>query len=382
LADIVSATNRFSLPHFRTLLGKGSSANLQSVYPYVTAPAWTSIFTGVNPGKHGIFDMFDTSGGSFSPSNMRNSDLPFLWDYVTWAGKTVLALGVPFVYPAPKVEGVFVTGRFSPKLSVYPEYTANTYDLSGFEYEDLPTEEGIENIMRNGAETMSQHILAGLAKRIDSSLALLDSRDWDLVIFVDSLPDEIFHIAYENETVLRRMFLALDGWLGKILERLDEHDHLIVVSDHGFSRIEGVFFINEWLRSKNYVEYDRGVLTRIASSLGIGWELVSKPGPANDLYRLALRRFPRALQAAKGFVREGLIHDAGEDANSKVSAFGINEQVSWIRVRSEKWDEGAPASNIMYAEIEGLKRMGLLKNVFRTKDVYNGKTSSIVMVFV
>src|ERR1700731_2342081 len=109
------------LPNFERLFKEGIVSDLLSVYPYVTAPAWTTIFSGVNPGKHGIFEMYEIVGNEIKPSNMKNSNVPFLWDYLSWARKRVLALGVPFIYPAPKINGIFVTGRFVPKLSTYPD---------------------------------------------------------------------------------------------------------------------------------------------------------------------------------------------------------------------------------------------------------------------
>ncbi|HET7483481.1 MAG TPA: alkaline phosphatase family protein, partial [Actinomycetota bacterium] len=43
------------MPRLRALLERGVSGILTSTVPPYTPPGWTSIFTGVNPGKHGIF---------------------------------------------------------------------------------------------------------------------------------------------------------------------------------------------------------------------------------------------------------------------------------------------------------------------------------------
>ena len=61
---------RRSLPNFEKMLNEGKSSDLLSVYPYVTAPAWTTLFSGVNPGKHGIFEMFEIVNDKIIPSNM------------------------------------------------------------------------------------------------------------------------------------------------------------------------------------------------------------------------------------------------------------------------------------------------------------------------
>ena len=43
------------LPHLARLVAEGASGPLLSTIPPVTAPAWSSFMTGLNPGKHGIF---------------------------------------------------------------------------------------------------------------------------------------------------------------------------------------------------------------------------------------------------------------------------------------------------------------------------------------
>ena len=99
---IQETLSRRRLPNFERLMKQGAFADLRSVYPYVTAPAWTTLFSGVNPGKHGIFEMFEIRENKVVPSNMRATDVPFLWDYLTWANKRSLVIGVPFIHPAPK----------------------------------------------------------------------------------------------------------------------------------------------------------------------------------------------------------------------------------------------------------------------------------------
>ena len=51
------------LPNFSKLIEKKYRLPLPSIYPHLTPPVWTSIFTGVNPGKHGIHDFFHINAG-------------------------------------------------------------------------------------------------------------------------------------------------------------------------------------------------------------------------------------------------------------------------------------------------------------------------------
>lgn len=43
------------LPNIRKLMDHGSYGILQSVLPPISPVAWSSILTGTNPGKHGVF---------------------------------------------------------------------------------------------------------------------------------------------------------------------------------------------------------------------------------------------------------------------------------------------------------------------------------------
>src|SRR5437879_11613074 len=44
------------MPSLKNLIASGARAELVSVIPALTPPAWTSLMTGRSPGNHGIFD--------------------------------------------------------------------------------------------------------------------------------------------------------------------------------------------------------------------------------------------------------------------------------------------------------------------------------------
>ena len=366
---IRSAAKRNKLSNFERLLEEGSASPLLSVYPYVTAPAWTTMFSGVNPGKHGIFDMFEISGDHIEPSNMRRSSVPFLWDYLSWARKKVLVLGVPFIYPAPNINGVFVTGRFVTKLSTFPADLGDKFDLSGFEYRELPTEQEIEMKISQGMREMSLRMLESLDFRMKASLALIDSNNWDAIILVDNLPDEVLHISYDDTEILDKMFVLLDAFLGQILHRLRNEDHLLLVSDHGFTNVNSVLFMNEWLASRKYIEIPRPFSSKILSLLGFNWDKLSQPGFYSNLYKFGLRYFPGLVNFAKKEASSGLVLSDDIKLKSQICALGINEPVAWIRLSRDSKND----VNKVAKQLQELKKEGLLKNVFKSRDIFNGK---------
>jgi len=361
---------RKHLPSFEKVFKDGIISDLLSVYPYVTAPAWTTIFSGVNPGKHGIFEMYEIINNTIRPSNMMNSDVPYLWDYLSWANKKTLALGIPFIYPAPKINGIFVTGRFVPKLSCYPDHVRGEFDLSGFEFKELPTEQGIENVISKGSAEISRIALDELKLRIKASLSLIASEKWDTILLVDNLPDEILHISYEDNDIVEKMFLLLDDFLGQLLQRLGPDDHLVIVSDHGFSEVKNVLFINEWLRSKGYLVVRQSSFSKLLFFFGIDWDKLSKPGLLSKVHKIALKYFPQVLNFTKNQASSGFLVDDSTKLSSNVCSFSINEPVAWIRLSKEN---ETISRDSLYTQLDELKKQSLLKNVFKTDEIFHGK---------
>ena len=58
------------LPTLSRLVQKGASGNLKTVIPPLSCTAWTSLFTGTNPGKHGIYE-YTTESGKLINSKLK-----------------------------------------------------------------------------------------------------------------------------------------------------------------------------------------------------------------------------------------------------------------------------------------------------------------------
>src|SRR5579884_3252831 len=118
-----------------------------------------------------------------------------------------------------RVNGIYVSGRFCPKVSSFPDTLRKEFDLSGYDYKKFT---GLRSTrtLESSKDIVYKMILTGLSKRIDLSIQLFDRKSWDLVIMVDSLPDDILHIAYQDKTILAKIFKMMDKWLGQIMIRL------------------------------------------------------------------------------------------------------------------------------------------------------------------
>src|SRR5688500_20003851 len=99
------------MPRLKAVLDRGASGVLTSPVPPYTPPGWTSIFTGVNPGKHGIFGF--TLGNVQSSKGLVSLDrvtAPAIWNAANAQGVRMGLFNIPMTYPAPAVDGFAVSG--------------------------------------------------------------------------------------------------------------------------------------------------------------------------------------------------------------------------------------------------------------------------------
>jgi predicted AlkP superfamily phosphohydrolase/phosphomutase len=52
---------------------------------------------------------------------------------------------------------------------------------------------------------------------------------------------------------LKNYFQSLDNYLGRMLDWAGPEARVVILSDHGFGPLEGIWHLNEWLRSKGYL---------------------------------------------------------------------------------------------------------------------------------
>src|SRR5439155_5222514 len=114
------------LPHIGRLVERGVRAHLRSTIPPVTAAAWPSIVTGMNPGMHGIFrfetldhEEYDRRGEFNSSDRIAGRTI---FDYLGGLGERVLAAAVPMTYPAWPINGRMVSGYPTPRPDQFFTY--------------------------------------------------------------------------------------------------------------------------------------------------------------------------------------------------------------------------------------------------------------------
>ena len=80
------------LPTLARLLEEGAHGSLHSTLPPMTAPAWTTFATGVNPGKHRLYDWIAREPDSyrFPPVTSLDCKAPTIYSLLGDAGRAGL----------------------------------------------------------------------------------------------------------------------------------------------------------------------------------------------------------------------------------------------------------------------------------------------------
>jgi len=270
-------------PNLSRLANSGVSGNLRSTVPPVTAPAWTSFQTGVNPGKHGIYDFqdFDKATRESSIVNSSKIPLPTIWDLVTERKKNVVTVNVPMTYPPTEDRNrITVGGLLSPKEGgyIYPEELADPLvDDIGYEINGGPLERRISTRL----DSFIERETTVEKKRFEAASYIMDNYDWDLFMLHVQSSDGIQHCFYpyldsnspnfeeDKYETIAKFYEELDKEIGKLLEKTGEATKFII-SDHGFRELRTYANLNAWLREERYLD------TNGPNLLARGLELVRK----------------------------------------------------------------------------------------------------------
>lgn len=273
------------LPTLAGLLERGTWGPLASTIPPASLPAWSTLLTGVNPGRHGIFDFTQRLPGQYRVAflNATHRRRPTLWRLVGQTGRRVAALGFPGTYPPEPVNGLLVSGFDSPvatgidRSCVYPPGRYREiapYPLGGVQ----------ETRIGPGWHGHAlQSLLLSIERRTAVAQGLRQRKTWDLFALHYGETDTVAHHfwAFHDPRsprhdpadaaglgdAIRQVYRAVDAALGRLLQPLSPETTMAIVSDHGTGGTgEWVLHLNRWLAAQGWLRF-RAELTGPAASL-------------------------------------------------------------------------------------------------------------------
>jgi len=245
------------LPRLAAIRGMGNFSCLKSVLPPHTAPGWTSITTGVNPGKHGIFYFYNFSTSPPTIANAADDSAPRIWEYVEASSGRSVVVNVPITYPVREISGSIVSGIppwYVDERSVYPPSLLKK--LQDRQYEiDTPMSRSLER----QPEALVSRLLETEEKRVDSFLEMLreEGENWSFGMIVMTALDRLQHKLVGKggleEIQIKRGYQEIDRLVGKIIDFLGSEVNFLIVSDHGFGKTPVAFYPNAWLFKQGFL---------------------------------------------------------------------------------------------------------------------------------
>ena len=237
------------VPFLKSLVEDGTKGILNSTIPPITAPAWASFQTGVNPGKHGVYDFIGidlTKMKTFIVSS-RSIKTPRLWEMVAKNNGLAITVNVPLTYPPKKIDGwITVGGMLSPKVSpdfVYPKEVFDRVISQVPEYQILVPRWSVESFdLPSFIDEQTK--VEGARFKVGSLLNQLYP-DWSVFMLHVQSSDVIQHTYWhyidpshpmfdrEFWYEIVRFYESIDKMISDFVESL-KPDYVIIVSDHGF----------------------------------------------------------------------------------------------------------------------------------------------------
>jgi predicted AlkP superfamily phosphohydrolase/phosphomutase len=244
------------LPNLARLMERGAWGALASTTPPATFPAWTSIFTGLGPGRHGITDFTRPVPGRHAIRFLSATDRhgETLWQRFDREGLRSVVAAVPGTHPPDPIRGAFVSGFDGPVTTgidpsfVHPRslWRERHEQLARFKFADVQE-------LRIGPgwhEQALARLLVGLGEKASLVIDLASQIEPDLLVAVFGESDTVAHHFWRfhdsrsprfdaggsrllGDAILR-VYRSLDAWLARIVALAGPDAVIAVVSDHGF----------------------------------------------------------------------------------------------------------------------------------------------------
>ena len=291
-----------AMPFLKSFFDQGVRADLRTIVPALTPPAWTSLVTGRTPGQHGVFDFFRMESQEsrhirFFTSHDVQCDT--IWSLASGHGLRVTSLNFPAMFPPPRICGNVVPGWVPWKqlrLACWPQdLFERLKTISGFNPRELAMDIKIEEKATEGSSNYEEYLpwIQMHIRReqnwfeIFRHLTADDPSELTAVLFdgVDKLqhlcwrfirPEDATPLTEDWEVQIRDLCIEYFRSLDQILERMcstvGPETTVLIASDHGFGPTYKVFHVNAWLEQHGYLAWSDAAKSQTPNGalLGVG----------------------------------------------------------------------------------------------------------------
>lgn len=300
------------LPNISRFLEHGAWGSLNSVPNRNSAPAWSTMVTGINPGKHGIFWFTEDDPHSYDYKFVNGSFRggKAFWRILSEENQNVGVIGVPLTFPAEEVNGVFVSGLDSPsaddpRFTFPPELREEVKQAAGGEY--YVHTALARYVMTGKSEEGLDRLHRSIDKRLAATRHLMTTRAWETFMVVFTESDVVQHFFWRHmadpspgdsdreRRAIQDTYEHLDRTVGELMDLAGPDTVVVVVSDHGARYDDGLArALPSWLEQLGMLSYRteprKANFRSIAMSVAVkGYHTVDKYLSADLKHRLSSR---------------------------------------------------------------------------------------------
>lgn len=237
------------LPALASIARDGLVGRLESTFPPHTAPGWASMFTGANPGRHGIYQFWHTQAPDYAPAVVRSSDWrrEALWSMLERHGLPVGVVNVPMTHPPQALsDGYMISWPLVPTLHYSePKGLIGELARAGVHHQsDLVT-------MYRGQPDYLDRAHTLIERRTEAVLHLQRTRPVDALIVAFTELDRVSHHYWGDGKLPTRdvdaIYESMDRALAKIQRLCGPETLMLVASDHGSGRCSANLNVNRVL---------------------------------------------------------------------------------------------------------------------------------------
>ena len=246
------------MPNTARLIEDGIFKQSCSTIPEISSVAWSSMITGKNPAQHGIFGFTDLHDGTYDLKFPNYRDLKAKPFWEEWPGKSVI-INVPATYPVRPMDGAHISGFVSVDInkSVYPQELIAQLERMDYRLD----------VDSRLAHSSMDSFMADLDKTLDARIRsyryLWDNTQWQTFMLVFTGTDRLMHFLFEAyEDKIHKYhncfvdhFRKIDTAIGEIAQQASDNDLIVMLSDHGFEKLDKDVYIAHFLKEKGFMKF-------------------------------------------------------------------------------------------------------------------------------
>lgn len=260
------------LPVLAKCLKEGTRSALLSTPLSNSAQAWSSFITGKNPGKHGIYDFFETRSDSYGVRFLNASFRKgrSLWRLASDAGRKVGVMNVPITYPPEAVDGFLIPGLDSPGMDGDFAHPRGLMAEINQEVGGYILEAGIWGHIRRGRPDKAlEGLLEMVRTRTATAKYLMQNKPWDIFVMVYTATDKVQHHFWKyidptrpeshssepHAEAILKVYQEIDKGVGELMAAAGDAS-VIMMSDHGAGpSSRRTMYINRWLSREGFLRF-------------------------------------------------------------------------------------------------------------------------------